>query len=1036
MLPTYIWGNNLHPHMNLRLVFLLFFGLKTALLTGQSHYFTQYTVSNGLPQSQVYALLQDHRGYLWLGTQGGGLARFDGRSFKTYAAKDGLQGNYVNALLEDPAGNIWVGTNRGLNRFDGRRFSFYELESGQGVAVNALALQPNTDTATIWAASQNGIYHFANGGTTHQNSIEGKPIGRLTAAFTDSRGGVWMGGDEGLFKLENGNWQTVQRRKAEVMAIAETSDGRILAGIFNSGVLIIDGKKRNFLNTQNGLPSNKVQCFWRSERDNKIWIGTQDAGVCTWDPSTGQVVQITENQGLCNRNIRAVHGDGLGKVVWFGTSGGGVCKYGTQHFEHFSTDDGLRSNFVYAVCEAKNGNGRWFSAGDRGISYWGPASDSLAVAKDTMLHFDGTNGFFNVKCRALHRDRHDRIWIGTEGLGLAIYDDRDSLPFHFFTKKNGLAGNWIRDIAEDPAGNIWVASTDGGISKISLQGLALSNAKFKHYGLAEGLPDLTVHALHFDKKGRLWFASQTGEVGFFDHEKITTLGRSHGLPGTTVRSLAEDVYGHLWAGTAGNGIGFVDIYFDKTLTFRQFDQRDSLASANVYLLQPDGNGQLWVGTEQGVDRIATDSTGRFVKVKHFGLAEGFRGVETCQNASLRSPGGGLWFGTMNGLTHYLPASDSMHGGAPVPVLTGVRLFYEPLESSPMSRWSDNWGGLVNGAVFPHHQNHLGFEFFATDFSNQERVMYSWQLVGQEANWSPFSNRTEVSYASLPPGGYTFRLRARNEDGITSEPLEVAFRIEPPFWATWWFQLGAAGTLALLVFGFLKCRIRQVKQKAAQEKEQLELQNRLLTLEQKSRQLQMNPHFIFNALNSIQSLVSAGNMDSARQYILKFGRLMRAVLDNSRQHLIPLEKEVETLRQYLEMEQFCREGKFDFELDVQGIESPDLQLPPMLLQPFVENAILHGIGPLSAKKGLITLHFTEKNNLLEVAIRDNGIGIEQSQARKAGHESDRQSVGISVTKERLELMKNEAGFSEPALEMRQLTSPDGEVEGTEVVVRLM
>lgn len=990
-------------------------------------------MTEGLPQSQVYALLIDARGYLWLGTQGGGLARFDGRSFKRYTAKDGLQGNYVNALLQDSTGNIWIGTNRGLCRFNGRKFDFWELEKGTDVGVNALTLQAGKNGSTLLVASQNDAYALdlpASGGQAplrprHLAGIGSQRFGRLTAAFTDRQNRVWLGGDEGLFLLENGQWQTIQRRKAEVLAITETKDGKVLVGIFNSGVLILDGKKRNFLNTQNGLPSNKVQCFWVDKWNDKIWIGLQDAGLCIWDPSTGRVVQIAENQGLCNRNVRTVAGDAWGKVAWAGTSGGGLCKLSTQRFEHFGTDDGLRSNFVYAVCDAPNG--MWFSAGDRGVSFWRKPGGSTS---DTLLHFDASNGFFNVKCRAIHLDGEGRTWIGTEGLGLAVYDSRDSAQFHFFNKKNGLAGNWIRDIATDPAGNIWVATTDGGISKISPSTLPYFQAK--NFGLADGLPDLTVHALHFDKKGRLWFALQTGEVGLIEQDKLRVLGKKNGLPGSMVRSLAEDQYGHLWAGTAGNGVGFAAIYFDKTLNFKQFDRLDSLASANVYLLKSDADGRLWVGTEQGVDRITLDSTGRFVRVKHYGSAEGFLGVETCQNAVTQ--GNDRWFGTMNGLLHFLPASDSMHGGAPVPVLTGVRLFYEPLEHSPMAQWSDNWGGLVNHAVFPHHQNHLGFEFFATDFLNQERVMYAWQLVGQEADWSPFSARTEVSYANLPPGDYRFRLRARNEDGITSEPVEVVFRIEPPFWQTWWFQLAALGSLALLVFALFKWRIRQVERKAAAEREQLEMQNRILTLEQKARQLQMNPHFIFNALNSIQSLVTAGNMDSARQYILKFGRLMRAVLDNSRQPAIPLGKEVETLRQYLEMEQFCRDGKFDFEIDTAGVESDDLQIPPMLLQPFVENAILHGIGPLSERRGKITVSMVEKNALLEVRVLDNGIGIEQSQARKDGKDT-RQSAGIAVTRERLELLRQDAGFQELAVEVRQLSAGDGEVEGTEVVVRL-
>jgi ligand-binding sensor domain-containing protein len=1043
--------------MKSKILAAIFWLLLSGLLHSQSFSFTQYTVSDGLPQSQVYALLQDSRGYLWVGTQGGGLARFDGIRFRNFSSKDGLQGNYVNALMEDGFGNIWIGTNRGLNRFDGRRFNFIELQKGRDVDVNALCERKSAAGTELFIASQNGVYSFpipADGKTGHQGwvaphffeKINGNPFGRLTAAFCDSKNQVWVGGDDGLFKLENTEWKTIQRRKAEVLAITETKDGRILAGIFNSGILILDGKKRNFLNVHNGLPTNKIQCLWRNDRDGKIWVGTQDKGACIWSPNTGSVVQMTEAQGLCSQNIRAILGDEWGKVIWFGSSGGGICKYATKYFEHFDESDGLPSNFVYAICAGKNGQGRWFAAGDQGIAYWGPWGDTIE-SPDTLLHFDASNGFYNVKCRAIFRDRADRIWVGTEGLGLAVFTlpslraDSAGMPvepggFRFFTKKNGLAGNWIRDIAEDAAGNLWIATTDGGISRLKIVGANPDNPVFKTFSLAEGLPSESIHALHFDKTGRLWFASQSGEIGILDKEKISLLGTTNGLPGSPVRSLAEDKYGMLWAGTAGRGVGFLDIYFDKTLHFRQLDALDSLASPNVYLLQTDSKGQLWVGTERGVDRILTDSSGRFLRVKHFGLAEGFRGIETCQNASLLGPEGDIWFGTMNGLTHYLPPSDSIHGSAPKPILTGVRLFYEPLETSVMAKWSGNWGGLVDGAVFPYNQNHLGFEFFATDFSNQERVMYAWQLAGQETGWSPFSNRTEVSYANLPPGDYHFRLRARNEDGITSQPMEVYFKILPPYWATWWFRLAALGGLSLLVFGLFRWRIRQEKQKAAAEREQLELQNRLLTLEQKSRQLQMNPHFIFNALNSIQSLVSAGKMDQARQYILKFGRLMRAVLDNSRQPLIPLEKEVETLRQYLEMEQFCREGKFDFELDTSGVESADLHIPPMLLQPFVENAILHGIGPLSGKKGMVRLHFTEKENLLEVVIADNGIGIEQSQARKAGQDTEsRQSVGIAVTRERLELIKQSAGFAENAVDMRQLVGPDGEVEGTAVVVRM-
>jgi ligand-binding sensor domain-containing protein len=885
------------------------------------------------------------------------------------------------------------------------------------VPVYALAWSNNS----LWLASQNGIYSFQNGTISQVAQVDGKPTGRLNAVLKASDGSIWMGGDEGIFKLQNGRWAAVMRRKAEVMALAETQDGKIMAGIFNSGILILDGPNRRYLNTTNGLPSNKVQCLWYSKNQpDELWIGTQDAGVVRWGMRENHFTQITENQGLCNQNVRSILADSWWRVAWFGTSGGGLCKYAAQDFEQLTMEDGLRSNFIYSLC--KDAGGIWLSAGDRGISLWD-------LEGDTLVHFGAANGFANVKCRAMHKDRSNRIWVGTEGLGLAVY--RDS-SFQFFTKKQGLAGNWIRDIAEDSHGNIWAATTDGGISKMVVGTRDLNNVLFQNFHAENGLPDKTVHALHFDKIGRLWFATQEGGIGFIENDKVTVPGPESSLPFAAVRSLAEDRFGHLWAGTAGRGIGFIDLYKNQPFKFSMSDQQDSLASANVYLLDVEYPNLLWVGTEKGLDRVAIDSSGNFLAVKNYGRAEGFTGIETCQNASLD----GTYFGTINGLMIRRSTADSLHGGAPNPVLTGVRLFYEPLEKSGMAQWSTNWGGLVDGAVFPYHQNHLSFEFYAIDFANQERVTYSWQLAGLEENWSPFSNRTEVNYAKLPPGQYTFQIRARNEDGVVSAPLKTSFTIEPPFWAAWWFQLAIAVAVAFAAWGLFRWRIRLVKNKAAQERQQLELQNRLLTLEQKARQLQMNPHFIFNALNSIQSLVTAGNMDNARQYILKFGKLMRAVLDNSRQPLIPLEKEVETLRQYLEMEQFCRDGKFEFDLKTEGILDGHLQIPPMLIQPFVENAILHGVGPLSQRKGLVEVVFEEKDQLLEVTIRDNGIGIEQSQGKKRLEQPNaRQSAGIAVTRERLELLRKDTGYTGEVVEMKQLVADDGEVEGTEVRVRV-
>ncbi|MBI5914566.1 MAG: histidine kinase [Bacteroidetes bacterium] len=960
-------------------------------LPAQSWYFEQFSVAEGLPQSQVYALLQDSRGYLWLGTQGGGLARFDGR---TFTVPEGQQSGYVQALLEAGDGRLWVGTNQGVSRFDGRTFRHFELEKDKDVPVFALATDRQQ---TLWIAANTGILGIHHDSVFQVAHIAGTPVGRMTAAFADSRGIVWMGGDELLCKLENGIWSIVQQRKAEVLAFAETADGKILAAIFNSGIFVLDGNRRNFINAAQGLCSNKVQSLWRAP-DGKIWVGTQDAGVCLLDLAAANKFQqpsLGVAQGLCSQNVRAITGDRNGNV-WLGTSGGGLCRFGGQEFEHFDTGNGLRSNNVYALCADTSG-GIWLSAGDRGLSF---------LQNNTLRHYGPDSGFLNIKCRAMLKDRAGRLWIGTEGAGVAV---RANGVFHFFTKDDGLAGNWIRDIAEDATGNLWVATTDGGISRLTVNDPASGSLFFKNFGSREGLPDRNVQALHPDRRGRLWFATEQSGVGFIENSRLKMLPAGSGLPQANIRCLAEDTLGYLWAGTAGRGIGYAQIYDDKPLVFN-FLPQNSLTSANIYQLQFDPLGKLWVGTEKGLDRLTLDAARQVAERKYFGRAEGFKGIETCQNATLLDPVGNLWFGTMGGLTRHRPTTDADRTAAPPPYFTGIRLFYEPLENSAQRRWADGQGGLLDGAVLPWNQNHLGFEFYAVHLSNPDKVEYAWQLVGQETDWSPFSDRHEVSYANLPHGNYTFRVRSRYEGAISDPPLAVSFVIGAPFWQTLWFRLLAGGAVAAMIFCIFKWRLKVVKDKAAAERQQLELQNRLLTLEQKARQLQMNPHFIFNALNSIQSLVTAGEMDTARQYILKFGRLMRAVLDNSRQALIPLDKEVETLRQYLEMEQFCRPGKFDFELKTSGVSSDDLQIPPMILQPFVENAILHGVAPLAGRKGEIELEFMEHEAFMEVFIRDNGIGFARSQALQG--EKTRQSAGIEVTKERLALME---GGGEVAIE---------------------
>ncbi|MEM9261411.1 MAG: histidine kinase, partial [Bacteroidota bacterium] len=360
--------------------------------------------------------------------------------------------------------------------------------------------------------------------------------------------------------------------------------------------------------------------------------------------------------------------------------------------------------------------------------------------------------------------------------------------------------------------------------------------------------------------------------------------------------------------------------------------------------------------------------------------------------------GNIWFGTMNGLVRYQGDGADSYLAPPATYLEAVSLFYTPVESKDKAQEGDM-------PVFKARDNHIKFRFRTVDLTNPDRIRYRYQLRGEDAGWSPLTAETAVRYAGISPGRYRFIAQATTDGGNTwGETAEYAFSIEYPLIKKPWF-LGLLTLLCvgLLIGGFYGVYHR-LQQQEAKKRRALEAKNQLLELEQKALQLQMNPHFIFNALNGIRGLVDGQHDAEARQQISRFAGLMRGILNNSRQESIPLADEIKTLDDYLKMEQFCQPFSFTYSIHPPENGDPEeINLPPMLLQPFVENAVLHG---LSGKEtgGHVAIHFFVRGRRMQCTVKDNGIGrkaaAERRQQRSPGHKS----VALSVTKARLQAMK--------------------------------
>ncbi|MBR9921565.1 MAG: hypothetical protein GYB31_12070 [Bacteroidetes bacterium] len=991
------------------------FGLKA-----QQHNFLTYSLEEGLPQSQVFALLSDSKGYMWFGTQGGGLSRFDGADFTYFSAREGLSANYVYTLLEDSFHRVWAGTSRGLNLITGKEIKTIPFPEDVGRVSGVL----QQNDSLFWVGTNKGIWEITH--SIHSEKTTAPEKLNLHSGIDDAfitcflkhQQSLWVGTDQGLFRIteDRGVIPPAPGNTRAVQQMAIDSSGHIWVAIFGRGLEKWPANGNQAQNRWNDQRISQATSVFVSS-DQRIWLGTQNNGAWIYHPADSSWTHLTEQKGLPNNNVRQITEDHWGNI-WIATSGGGACKYLGQFFLHYDRSNGLPDERVYALDIDSSGS-VWASVGNSGLA----RLDSIGFKP-----FEGDSAYLNMKSKALHFDRKGRLWTGTEGGGLLVFD---TSGFEILDTEDGLPSNWIRDIEEDASGSLWIATYGSGLANVT--DLDTLGFGIRKYGRESGFNDLRIMDLALDPRGRLWFCTRYGEVGYVDGGRVKQLfDAASGLPAGQIRSIAFDDLNQIWLGTAGAGL-FVKNLDPDSLRFLPFQANAELTSSNLYLTVFDKEGNLWVGNERGVDKILLNEAGVVTEVQSYGRNEGFLGIETCLNAALCDPDGNLWFGTLNGLTRHLPAERVDRKVPPLIHFQEVSLFYKPLDETAFAEWAARDGGIQPGLDLPWKQNHLRFSIRAIDLNDPTSLKYRWMLEGSETEWSPFNEQQSVNYTNLPPGNYTFKAQAVSGTGLLSEVISSSFTIKEPFWQLRWVQILAASVLAAILFLLIRWRFIRFKRKEKQKRAQLEMENKMLHLEQKALQLQMNPHFIFNALNSIQSLVATQDYTTARREINHFASLMRAILSNSRKQKISLAEEKETLDRYLKMEQFCQTTPFEYAIHLpENLDPEEVEIPPMLLQPFVENAVIHGISHLN-HPGKLDIRFAAKGDLLHCTITDNGVGRERADALRKSKAPGHQSVAMQVTRERLEALLADKGVK--ALEVSDVLDEKGKIAGTKVLVRL-
>ena len=724
------------------------------------------------------------------------------------------------------------------------------------------------------------------------------------------------------------------------------------------------------------------------------------------DKESALLKQIHGDKRLGIENIRSVFKDRQ-ENIWIGSSGGGLYKLTQNNFQHLNANSGLRGNRVYAVHQHKHET--WISTSNQGVT----KIDSTGI---TPIFAD--NGYLNVKVGTIASDSLDNIWVGTQGKGILIfkrkYLDMDTLkqvskfnkldqsifPNYILetdtlTTDDGLASNYIKKILIEND-QIWLASYNSGIQRIKYNQLTNNYDVVENYNHNNGIKDLQVNDMKIGPKGKLWYVTQKGNVGYIKDCQVYDYYRvfEKEIPISTILFDERDNGNERFVivGTLGEGLWI--LWGEEPRNKSKIEGYKELNSKNIFQIIFDDEENLWVGTEKGVNKIILKSMTTISDVFYFDKNDGFLGIETCQNAIARDPEGNIWFGTMNGISKYIPEKVLSRETKPTIHFEKIEVVYQTLEDVNFNQFSDI-------LTLEPSQNHLSFQFKSVDINHPKDIEYRWKL---NSKYGPWTSKKSIDFANLKAGNYEFTVQSRNIDWIESDPVTFNFLIEKPLLQKFWFKATLYAGLGLVVLLVTLLMVKRYKKRNQQKLEQLELENHLLSLEQKALQLQMNPHFIFNVLNGIKAMGSEGETDQMNSTINTFATLLRSILNSSRKEEISLQEEISTLNNYLTLEQQMVAKPFDFEIvhETNGIDVEEILIPPMLIQPFVENSVKHGFQHNSIK-GKIDIRFMVEGEFLKCEIKDNGIGIEQSKLKKKSHHP---STALKVTKERIESLTKE------------------------------
>jgi len=824
--------------------------------------FSYLNTEHGLSQNSVLDIVQDHQGYIWIGTQEG-LNRYDGHNVLLFERNafdnTSLSHNWIWALMVTNDGELWIGTDGGgINVYDNNTETFktirHDPKNDASLSSDRTSSLLQDTNGNYWVGTVNSGLNKIDGETgevtrylTDEDNPNSLPANSILTIYEDSRARLWIGTDGGgLARYDRSTNSFIRHQHSEsehslshntVAAILEDRDGWLWVGTRDGGL--------NKFNTENGKferfqhsnddPTSLSNNFVRDvlqDRDGTLWIAT-DNGINEWHPEQEGFAHYyskdSDSSSLSDSRLSTLYQSTDG-VLWVGSFlGVNRWNFLSDAFVHYRKEDGaLGADVVTSIAESSTGD-LWIGTYGGGITRINRLAGEVTIYRHDRLNPDS---LADNRVMAVFVDDKDIVWAGTRSKGLNRLDPATGTVERI--KKPILSSNRISAIYGDADGTLWIGTFGAGLNRIDPQG---DVDWFMHdKNIETSLGGDRVLAITRDSSGQLWIGTERGGVNRYVEETGEFIRYRHNAldPNSLSSNAAWEVYetsdGSLWIATMSDGLNqwLPEDRAKGNEVFKKWSKSDGLRSNTVYGLLEDDTGNLWVSTNGGISRLNYTSG----EVRHYDRRNGLIGDEYNLGARARSRTGQLLFGGSEGVLAFIPGQIRRSEAIPPISLSG----FSPFKRLAVRHSSTS---IEEPVVLSHTDNYVAFEFAALDYTSPDKNDYRYMLEGFDTEWLNPGKQRRITYANLAPGNYLFRVKAANNDGMWNESgVAMNVLIQPPPWRTHQAYALYALLFTILIVAFIR---RHRSNRAAEQRQRAELERqveeRTSQLGERNRQLE-------------------------------------------------------------------------------------------------------------------------------------------------------------------------------------------------------